>query len=841
MNWIRRFDEVASGDIPLVGGKNASLAELARLGARKGFSVPAGFALTTDAFHRYVEVNGLEPVIRTSLDAYRSGRRPLEEAGLTIRSAFKKGAWPKEIAAALEAAWKDLDPRGREPLAVRSSATAEDLPGASFAGLHETYLNVIGLNALLDACRNSLASLYTDRAILYREEKGFVDGRIGLSVGIQQMVSADKGASGVMFTLDTETGFPNVVLINGSWGYGDAVVQGIVEPDEFVIFKHSLRKGARDPILERRMGSKAVRWVRNSGAGLREAPTPASLRSRFCLEDEEAVRLAGWGLEIEKHYATAMDIEWVRRGDGEMFLVQARPETVHSVRRGMLKTYTFEQPSSVPAPILTGLSVGGAIAHGKVRIVRSARDTGRVGPQDILVTRMTTPDWVPAMRQAAGIITDVGGRTCHAAIVSRELGIPAIVGTGNGTTLLREGAPITVSTAGGETGCVLEGHIPFTIGEVDPTTFVRTSTMLMINLATPDSAFSWWQMPVDGVGLARMEFIITERIGLHPLAALHPDSLSKAELRRWKQMMRPGGLTPREVYVNRLAEGIAKIAASQHPKPVIVRTSDFKSNEYARLLGGHRFEPEEENPMLGWRGASRYLTEEFREAFALECEAIKRVREDIGLENVIVMIPFCRTPSEAESVSNIMENNGLRRGRHGLKIYMMCEIPSNVLRLEDFDPWFDGYSIGSNDLTQLLLGVDRDSARLAGLFDENDPSVRLAIRMVIERAKELGKPIGICGQAPSDLPGFARFLVEEGITSMSVNPDSILHVHQQIVDAEFARGTRGTTRQDGRHRNTAHADGRSRNAAHADGPRTPSHSNNTDQGDQHGHTKTQSA
>ena len=796
MKWIREFDEILSGQIALFGGKNSSLGDLRRLGRQKGFQVPDGFALSTQAFRDVVESNRLNDKIQESIQLFYSDQKSLEETGSDLREWMLGTEFPKELAEEIRTAYRALCDRLHRDevvLVVRSSATAEDLPDASFAGLHESFLNIRGEEDLLKACKHCMASLYTNRALIYRRKKGIDEERVALSVGVQQMIPADNGASGVVFTLDTETGFPNVVLLNGSWGYGEAVVQGAVDPDQFLVFKHGLISGVKDPILERKLSAKAHKLIcdeASTGFGavsvLREEACSSEERNSYCLDTSDILDLAHWAMQIERHHGRAMDIEWVKdETDGALYIVQARPETVHSAHPHLLKTYRFTE--STGDTLLEGVSVGHSITQGRVRIVKELSELDGLASDQILVTEMTSPDWVPAMSKAGGIITEKGGRTCHAAIVSRELGIPAIVGAEGAMERLKEDQWITLLTAGGEIGEVYEGRIAFDQEEINTTTFRRTSTLLTINLGSPEAAFSSWNLPVDGVGLARLEFIISEKIGLHPMAAAHPNRIAPPLLEAWEDRARPGHRTPAEYFVEALSAGIAKIAVAHYPKPVIVRTSDFKTNEYATLIGGEEFEPLEANPMLGWRGASRYTSNEYRDGFELECRAIKRVREEMGLENVIVMIPFCRTPLEAKETLHLMEEFGLRRSKKGLKVYMMCEIPSNVLMLEDFDPYFDGYSIGSNDLTQLVLGVDRDSEQLSKIFDEQESAVKLAIRQLIQKAKELRKPIGICGQAPSDIPGFSHFLVQEGITSISVNPDSLLFVHQQIQEAEFNR------------------------------------------------------
>ncbi len=796
MKWIREFDEILPDQIGLYGGKNSSLGDLRRLGRQKGFHVPDGFALSTLAFREFMLSNSLTEQIQKKIQDFHSDRISLEKTGMDLRELVLTGEFSEEMANEVHAAYRALCKRLHKTevtLVVRSSATAEDLPDASFAGLHESYLNIRNEEECLRACKQCMASLYTDRALLYRRKKEIDEERVALSVGVQQMIRADQGVSGVLFTLDTETGFPNVVLLNASWGYGESVVQGAVDPDQFLVFKHALIAGAKEPIIEKKRGAKGHKLICEATetpfareSVLRQIPCTQQERDRLSLEDQDIMDLAHWAMQIEHHQKKAMDIEWVKDGtDGALYIVQARPETVHAKRKQYLSTYQFkENPGDI---LLEGVSIGRAITHGKVRIVRSLAELDGIAPDQILVTKMTSPDWVPAMSKAGGIITEKGGRTCHAAIVSRELGIPAIVGAVGAMERLHDHQQITMATSAGEIGEVYPGWIEFERKENDLATFRRTSTLLMINLASPEAAFSSWNLPVDGVGLARIEFIISEKIGLHPMAAAHPDRVAPPLLEGWIDRIRPGHRTPAEYFVDALSSGIAKIAAAHYPKPVIVRTSDFKSNEYASLIGGDEFEPTEVNPMLGWRGASRYTSEHYRDGFALECKALKRVRGEMGLENVIVMIPFCRTPLEAKETLQEMAQYGLHRSEQGLKVYMMCEIPSNVLMLEEFDPYFDGYSIGSNDLTQLVLGVDRDAEHLSALFNEEESAVKLAIRQLIRRSKELRKPIGICGQAPSDIPGFSNFLVQQGITSISVNPDSLLSVHHQIQEAEFNR------------------------------------------------------
>jgi len=671
-------------------------------------------------------------------------------------------------------------------VAVRSSATAEDLPGASFAGQQETYLNVQGADNLIATCKKCYASLFTNRAIVYREKMGFDHLKVALSIGVQIMIRADKSSSGVMFTVDTETGFPNALVINGSWGLGENVVKGVVNPDQFYVFKDKLNQKEYRPILEKVMGSKELKMIYSSDEGhsTENKPTTPDERQSYVLNDDEILQLARWGVDIENHYGSPMDIEWVKDDVTEkLFIVQARPETVHSGHQNSLfKSYTLTETSD--DLLISGISIGNSIVSGTVKVVHDATDLSGISPDTVLVTEMTEPDWVPALRNSAGIITDFGGRTCHAAIVSRELGIPAVVGTTSGTKVLKDGDILTLSSAEGEEGKVYGGKLEFTVDEVDLDVLPKPATNIMLNLATPESAFKWWRLPVTGVGLARMEFIISNHIRIHPMALVHPDRIESEDDVRKIRKLTAGYSDLKEYFVDRLASGISKIAASQYPHHVIVRTSDFKTNEYAGLIGGRQFEPHEENPMLGWRGASRYYNEKYREGFELECRALKKVREVIGLDNVIVMIPFCRTLPEAEKVLSVMAEFGLKRGERELQIYMMCEIPSNYILAEKFAAWFDGFSIGSNDLTQLILGVDRDSGPMAHLFDENDPAVKTAIREVIERAHRAGIKIGFCGQAPSDDAGYAKFLVECGIDSISVVPDSVIGVVKTVAEAE---------------------------------------------------------
>lgn len=787
---VRWFDTLSSQDVALVGGKNASLGEMIQHLRGAGIRVPGGFATTAAAYNRFLDANDLRARATEQLEKLRRGKLSLSKAGAAIRRMMLKGEIPAEVVDAVAGAYGDLAARtGRKnpDVAVRSSATAEDLPEASFAGQQESYLNIRGRQALLDACRRCYASLFTDRAISYRENHGFDHMKVALSVGVQVMVRSDKGSAGVMFSIDTESGFPDAVLINAAWGLGEAVVQGMVDPDEYLVFKPLLDRHGLQPIIERRRGLKKKKIVYAAGdEATRTVKTSEREREGLVLGEEEILTLARWAVAIEAHYKCPMDMEWAKDGaTGEMFIVQARPETVQSrLKTHTLKTYTIKKKG---ARLVTGHSVGQAVAAGRVCKLDSAAEIGRFKDQAILVTSMTDPDWVPIMKRAAAIVTDHGGRTSHAAIVSRELGLPAVVGAGDATRVLRDGQKVTVSCAEGDEGFVYDGIADFTVEDVSVEDIPATRTKVMLNLANPAVALRWWPLPADGVGLARMEFIINHLIKIHPMALVRWPELRDRKAKRQIGELTHGWRDKPTYFVDTLAYGIARIAASQYPRPVIVRLSDFKTNEYAQLIGGAEFEPEEENPMLGWRGASRYYTKGYREGFALECRAIKKVREQIGLDNVVIMVPFCRSPQEADRVLEALGENGLRRGEHGLQVYMMCEIPSNVILAKDFARRFDGFSIGSNDLTQLTLGVDRDSARLAKLFDERSEAVKQLIREVIAATRPLQCKVGLCGQAPSDYPDFADFLVEAGIDSMSVNPDSFIVVKQHVRDAE-ARG-----------------------------------------------------
>ena len=786
--YVRWFETLNNTDVPLVGGKNASLGEMVHTLKDRGIPVPHGFATTAAAYWEFLKVNNLSDKIEALLKDWRQGAKSLEETGKAIRRLFLRAQFPQEIAAAISIAYHELARRynvNDVDVAVRSSATAEDLPDASFAGQQESFLNVTGDHELMEACRRCYASLFTDRAMIYRQEKGFDHLRVALSIGVQKMVRADKAGSGVMFTIDTETGFRDVAVINAAWGLGENVVQGTVNPDEYMVFKPLLANPGLIPIIEKNLGAKEKKLVYAVGGTktTKNLDTTRDERSTFVLSDAEILTLARWAVTIEAHYGKPMDIEWAKDGDsGRLFIVQARPETVQSRREaGYLKTYEMQQKGK---RLLTGLAIGEAIAAGRVCRIRSAADIARFKDDAILVTEMTDPDWVPIMKRARGIVTDHGGRTCHAAIVSRELGIPAIVGTGKATEILKNGQQITISGAEGDQGYVYEGLLKFRETEVNLANLPETRTRIMMNIASPAAAFRWWRLPVKGIGLARMEFIINSIIKIHPLALLHFDQVTDPGTRREILALTEGYEDKVEYFVDNLARGIAKIAASQYPEPVIVRMSDFKTNEYANLIGGQQFEFQENNPMLGFRGASRYYSERYRDGFALECRAVKRVREEMGMANVIVMIPFCRTLQEADRVLQVLADNGLKRGEAGLLVYVMAEIPSNVILAEKFAERFDGFSIGSNDLTQLVLGVDRDSAELSELFDERDEAVTRMIRSLIISAHLSGRKVGICGQAPSDYPDFAEFLVSCHIDSISLNPDSVIKVIRHVAEAE---------------------------------------------------------
>jgi pyruvate,water dikinase len=788
---LRRFEEVGIADIAEVGGKNASLGEMIRELTSQGVRVPGGFATTAAAYRLFLRRNGLEAPLRSILGQLDSGDlSALQQAGQRARNLILGAQLPVELEAAVTAAYGEL---GSGPVAVRSSATAEDLPDASFAGQQETYLNVRGVTDLLAACRRCFSSLFTDRAISYRQINGFDHLEVALSIGVQRMVRSDLGAAGVMFTIDTETGFRNAVLLNAAYGLGENVVQGAVNPDELLLFKPTLREGYA-AIVSKRLGSKAIRMVYGEGGTVRNEPVPLDERGRYAISDEEALTLGRWACLIEDHYsahhgaATPMDIEWARDGEsGELFILQARPETVESRRSGSVLCRWQLKPHQ--AELIThGRAIGASISSGRARVILNPSGIDRFEVGDLLVTERTDPDWEPILKKARGVITNQGGRTCHAAIIAREMGITAVVGCGDATERIHDGEAITISCAEGEDGMVYRGLLRYEMEEQKLEQLPPTRTRILMNVGNPEKAFRFAAIPCDGVGLARLEFIIANHIRVHPLALLQPERVSDPAEREAIATLTAGYEDPTEYYVDRLAQGMARIAAAFHPRPVVLRFSDFKSNEYARLLGGGAFEPSEANPMIGWRGASRYTSAEFRAAFGLECQALLRVRHQMGLRNTIPMVPFCRTPEEGARVLEEMACHGLVRGQDDLKVYVMCELPSNVIGAEAFAQHFDGFSIGSNDLTQLTLGIDRDSSLVANLFDERHPIVQEMIRLAIHGAHRSGRPIGLCGQAPSDYPEFARFLVEEGIDSISLNPDAVIATRLAIaaIEAELA-------------------------------------------------------
>jgi len=797
-DFIKRFSEIGIGDIASVGGKNASLGEMVRELVPRGIRVPDGFAVTADAYRYFLTANRLDDEIHRELGELDvRDVAALQRCGSRVRQLILDATFPDDLRQAIVEAYEHLeaeaigrDDSERLDVAVRSSATAEDLPDASFAGQQETYLNVQGPTQLLETCRRCFASLFTDRAISYRVDKGFDHLKIALSIGVQRMVRSDLASSGVMFSLDTESGFAEAVLINAAYGLGENVVQGAVNPDEFYVFKPTLKQAFR-PIIRRTLGTKEFKLIYDVGGSkmVRNVPVSEADRRRFALNDDEVLELARYSIEIEKHYSakrglpTPMDMEWAKDGrTGELFIVQARPETVVSQRSsGIMETYRLEKRGEV---LISGRSVGEKIAAGPIRKIENLRQLSTFQDGDVLVADKTDPDWEPIMKRAAAIVTNRGGRTCHAAIVSRELGVPAIVGTEHGTERLTEGAEITISCAEGDTGYVYAGRLPFTVETTDLSTMAHPHTKIMVNVANPDEAFGLSFLPCDGVGLARMEFIITNHIRIHPMALVEFDKLADATAKAEIARLTEGYTDKPQYFVDRLAEGVAMLAAAFYPRDVIVRMSDFKTNEYAHLIGGAPYEPIEENPMIGFRGASRYYDPRYRDGFALECRAMLKVREEMGLTNLKLMIPFCRTVEEGRRVQQEMAKHGLVRGRNGLELYVMCEIPSNVISAAAFAEIFDGFSIGSNDLTQLILGVDRDSSIVSHVFDERNPAVLQAISDAIRKVKQAGRKIGICGQAPSDYPEFAEFLVREGIDSISLNPDAVLKTTRSILKAE---------------------------------------------------------
>ena len=787
------FDEIGLEDIPLVGGKNASLGELIRQLKPQGVNVPNGFAITAYAYRYFIQKAGLEAQLRELFaDLDVDDVSNLQQHGNKARRLILSVNFPPELEAAIGAAYQKLCNRYGEDteVAVRSSATAEDLPEASFAGQQETYLNVQSLTRVLEYCHRCFASLFTDRAISYRQRNGFDQLEVALSVGVQKMVRSDLASSGVMFSIDTETGFKNAALITAAYGLGENIVQGAVNPDEYVVFKPTLKDEFR-PILDKRLGNKRIKMVYDLGGSrlTKNVWVPESEQDKFCLTDDEILKLARWAVQIEEHYSqvrgvyTPMDIEWAKDGmTNELFVVQARPETVQSQKStNVLKSYHLKEYSEV---LVKGRSVGAAIGQGKVRVMLDVSQLHLFQPGEVLVTNKTDPDWEPIMKKASAIVTNQGGRTCHAAIIARELGIPAIVGCGNATDVLKTGQEVTISCAEGDEGRVYKGLLPFEVKETTLEDLPRTRTQILMNVGNPEQAFSLASIPCDGVGLARLEFIIANHIQTHPLALIHFDELEDQVVKAQIAELTKHYDNKPQFFVDKLACGIGMIAAAFYPKPVIVRLSDLKTNEYANLLGGKPFEPKEENPMLGWRGASRYYDEKYRDAFALECQALKRVRNEMGLTNVIPMVPFCRTPHEGRQVLAEMAKHGLERDVNGLQVYVMCELPSNVILADQFSQIFDGFSIGSNDLTQLTLGLDRDSALVAHIFDERNKGVKRMVKMAIADAKEHGCKIGICGQAPSDYPEFAKFLVEQGIDSISLNPDSVLKTILMVAEVE---------------------------------------------------------
>ena len=795
MRWVRFFHEVGLEDVPLVGGKNASLGEMIRELSPLGVRVPEGFATTSEAYWHFLEHNGLKEAIARELgELDPEDPKALQRVSRRLRNLILKGEYPQDLREEILEAYRRLSEEAGEeeiPVAVRSSATAEDLPTASFAGQQESFLYVQGEEDLLLHVKRAMASLFTARAISYRAHMGFDHLKVALSVGVQRMVRADEAASGVIFTLDPDTGHRGFVYLTAIYGLGENIVQGRVTPDGYYVHKETFREGFR-AVVYRRLGAKELTLAFDPREGrLKNRPTPLHLRNRFALRDEEVLLLADWALKIEDHYSrkrgspTPMDIEWAKDGPtGELFVLQARPETVHSQKTPVLRVFRLLKRGEVLAE---GLAVGEAIAAGRARILKDPKEMDRFQEGEVLVTETTNPDWEPIMKKAAAIVTERGGRTSHAAIVARELGVPAVVGAVGATRGVPEGGEVTVSCAEGERGVVYRGRLPFEVEEIRPETLPRTRTRILVNVGTPEEALRTSLLPTDGVGLLRMEFVFASHVRVHPLALTRFETLPK-EVRRQVEEVTEAYPDKRAYFVERLSEGIGLIAAAFYPRPVLLRFSDFKTNEYARLLGGHLFEPKEENPMLGWRGASRYYHPDYKEGFLLEVAAVKRVREEMGLKNLMVMVPFCRTPEEGEKVLEVMAEGGLRRGEGGLEVHVMAEIPSNVLEAEAFAEIFDGFSIGSNDLTQLALGLDRDSERVAHLFDERRETVKRLAAMLIEKAHAKGKKVGICGQAPSDYPEFAAFLVERGIDSLSLNPDALLRTVREVAEVERRLG-----------------------------------------------------
>lgn len=806
--YILWFDEVGLQDLPSVGGKNASLGEMRRELTKYGVNVPNGFAVTVNAYHAFLDKGIVQewhdigkPNIKENIreilsDVDVEDLENLSQRGSRIRRLLHSLEFPREIVEEIVKAYRKLCKEYGEDtdVAVRSSATAEDLPNASFAGQQETYLNIRGEYALIQACKRCFASLFTNRAISYRVHTGFDHFQVALSIGIQKMVRSDKACSGVMFTIDTESGFPDVIYITGAYGLGENIVQGVINPDEFYVFKSCLEKKYR-PIIQKNLGSKEIKMIYTveGESSTKNVPVSAHERSNFILSDDEVILLAKWGVQIEEHYSKkaglpmAMDIEWAKDGmTQQLYILQARPETVKSQREmNLLETYVLKEKGKV---LIQGKSVGEKIGAGPVNVISGVREIERFKKGEVLVTQMTDPDWEPIMKIASGIVTDRGGRTCHAAIISRELGVPCVVGTGNGSEVLKDLRSATVCCAEGETGLVYDGILDFEVRRFDMKHLEKPQTKIMMNVGNPDNAFHLSFIPNDGVGLARLEFIINNLIKIHPMALIRFDEMHDDHARKEIEQLTVGYEDKKGFFIDRLAQGVAKLAAAFYPKDVIVRMSDFKSNEYANLIGGSEFEPVEDNPMIGFRGASRYYDGDYQEGFGLECLAMKKVRDQMGLTNVKLMIPFCRTVEEGRLVIAEMRKYGLVQGQNGLEIYMMCEVPSNVILADEFSEIFDGFSIGSNDLTQLVLGLDRDSEKVSHVFDERDPAVKRMVQLMIERAKRNGKKIGICGQGPSDYPDFAEFLVQCGIDSISLNPDTVLKTTGRILEVEEELG-----------------------------------------------------
>ncbi len=784
--FVLWFDELGIGDVALVGGKNASLGEMYQKLIKKGINLPNGFAVTSHAYQCLIKKAGIEGHLRAILKGLNTYNvRDLAKRGAQIRAIIRNCDFPPELIKAISDAYKKLCRQyGKDAdVAVRSSATAEDLPAASFAGQQETYLNVRGEKALINACKNCFASLFTNRAISYRQDKGFNHFKVYLSIGVQKMIRSDLACSGVMFSIDTETGFPNVVFINGSYGLGENIVQGAVNPDEFYIFKPTMK--THNSILAKHIGDKQIKMVYSSGKGrtTKNIKTPEKDRHKFVLTDKEVLLLAKWACIIEEHYKKPMDMEWAKDGrTKQLYILQARPETVQSQRNiNVLEDYVLKQHGKILAE---GRSVGAKIAHGKAHIIKDVADIANFKKNEVLVTDMTDPDWEPIMKIAAAIVTNKGGRTCHAAIISRELGIPCIVGTNNATEKVRDRQKITVSCAGEETGRVYDGFMKFAVNKTNLKQIPKTRTRVMVNLGNPEQAFETSFLPVAGVGLAREEFIINNHIRIHPMALIEFGRVGDPKERKKINYLTRAYNNKKEFFVEKLKAGVGMIAAAFYPRPVIVRMSDFKSNEYANLIGGKWFEPKEANPMIGWRGASRYCSRNYNKAFALECMALKKVREELGLTNLKIMIPMCRTVGEAEKIIKEMARNGLKRGNKGLEVYCMCEVPSNVILLEEFAKSFDGFSIGSNDLTQTILAIDRDSSLVAHIFDERNKAVKQMTAMAIQKARKAKKKIGICGDAPSTYEDFARFLVDCRIDSISLSPDAVVRTLLVIAKHE---------------------------------------------------------